>query len=363
MTFDNMHRIAADDPGDPVSGHVVWAPLKSLGITAMYAATLVGCVWFLRLDAVMVGLVKTLLVLLLGHSVGMHRRLIHRSFTCPKWLDYALVYMGSLVGLGGPFSLIRTHDLRDWAQRQPACHDYLAHRRPPLIDYLWQVHCRLKLDRPPAIRIEAKVADDPLYRLMENPFLVHLPWAMAFYLAGGWAWVIWGVCAQVAATTTGHWLIGWFAHQQHDDDWQVRGAGVQGRNITSFTRSGAVQAPRISSSGHLPLPSQSKRIDWLGESLGWLTMGESWHNNHHAFPGSARLGLYEGQSDPGYRFIKMLEALGLVSNIRLPHDLPQRTQLQWSGDEPRPLMKPDLRLCPTLTAIRRLTTRSADTGA
>ena len=329
MAFDNMHRIAADDPGDPVTGRVVWAPLKSLGLTAMYAATAAGFIWYLRLDAILVGIAKSLLVLLLGHSVGMHRRLIHRSFSCPKWLEYVLVYMGSLVGLGGPFSLIRTHDLRDWAQRQPACHDYFAHRRPPLVDYLWQVHGALKLDRPPSLRIESEVADDPIYRLMENPVLVHLPWVLAFYLAGGWAWVIWGVCAQVAATATGHWLIGWFAHQTHDDDWQVRGAGVQGKNIPF---------------------------------IGWLTMGESWHNNHHAFPGSARLGLYEGQSDPGYRFIKMLEALGLAGDIRLPHDLPQRPQLQWSGDGPRPPMKPDLRLCPTLTAVRRLTTRSAGTG-
>lgn len=321
MAFDNMHRIAADDPGDPVRGRVVWAPLKSLGMTAMYAATLAGFVWYLRVDTVLLCVAKSLAVLLLGHSVGMHRRLIHKSFACPKWLERALVYMGCLVGLGGPFDLIRTHDLRDWAQRQPDCHPYLAHRRPMPADYIWQMHCDLRLDHPPALDIETEVADDPWYRLMQNPVLVHLPWVIVFGLMGGWAWVIWGVCAQVAATATGHWLIGWFAHQAHDDDWQVRGAGVQGRNI--------------------PL-------------IGWLTMGESWHNNHHAFPGSARLGLYDGQGDPGYRFIKMLEALGLASDIRLPHELPWRPQLQWSGDGPRPLMKPDLRLCPTLLAIRRL---------
>ena len=354
MAFDNMYRITAEDPGDPASGRVVWVPLKSLGILAMYAATAAGMVFWFRLDTVLLCVVKSLAVLLLGHSVGMHRRLIHKSFSCPKWLEYGLVYMGCLVGLGGPSSLIRTHDLRDWAQRQPRCHDYFAHRQPPLIDYLWQVHGALKLDRPPALRIEDEVANDPLYRLMENPVLVHLPWAIAFYLIGGWAWVVWGVCAPVAATATGHWLIGWFAHQPHEDDWQVRGAGVQGKNVSFFTRSSAAQAPRISSGGPSPLPTQSKSVDWIGNLISWLTMGESWHNNHHAFPGSARLGLYDGQSDPGYRFIKMLEALGLASDIRLPHDLPQRPQLQWSGDDPRPLMKPDLRLCPTLTAIRRL---------
>ena len=33
-------------------------------------------------------------------------------------------------------------------------------------------------------------------------------------------------------------------------------------------------------------------------AAGCMTFGEGWHNNHHAFPGSARLGLYPGQTDP-----------------------------------------------------------------
>jgi stearoyl-CoA desaturase (delta-9 desaturase) len=41
-------------------------------------------------------------------------------------------------------------------------------------------------------------------------------------------------------------------------------------------------------------------------------MGESWHNNHHAFPGSAKLGLYPGQIDLGFALIKVLERLGLA---------------------------------------------------
>lgn len=327
-----MLRIEPGDTSDAVHGRVRWAPLKSLGMLAMYAGTLAGLVFWLHLDAVLLCVAKSLAVLLLGHSVGMHRRLIHKSFRCPKWLERGLVYMGCLVGLGGPFNLIRTHDFRDWAQRQPACHDYFAHRRPPLLDYLWQTHCDLTLQRPPVLRIEAEVADDPFYRFMErHPVLVHLPWAAVFFLTGGWAWVAWGVCAQVAATATGHWLIGYMAHARHDENWQVRGAGVQGKNV------------KLGAQG--------------ADVMGLLTMGESWHNNHHAFPGSARLGLYPGQADPGYRFIKMLEALGLASDIRLPCDLPWRTQLQWSGPEPRPLMKTDVRPCPNLVRLRKLLTK------
>ncbi|MEL7313006.1 MAG: hypothetical protein AAFN07_15930 [Pseudomonadota bacterium] len=56
-------------------------------------------------------------------------------------------------------------------------------------------------------------------------------------------------------------------------------------------------------------------------------MGESWHNNHHAFPASAKHGLYPGQSDPGFAFICWLKRLGLAWNIRTPSVLPKREGL------------------------------------
>jgi stearoyl-CoA desaturase (delta-9 desaturase) len=56
-------------------------------------------------------------------------------------------------------------------------------------------------------------------------------------------------------------------------------------------------------------------------------MGEFWHNNHHAFPGSARLGLTKGQWDPGWWVLKFLARVGLVWRIRLPGELAPRPEL------------------------------------
>jgi stearoyl-CoA desaturase (delta-9 desaturase) len=58
-------------------------------------------------------LVLTYTSLLVGHSVGMHRMMIHRSFSCSKPVERALIYVGVLVGLSGPFGIIRIHDTRD----------------------------------------------------------------------------------------------------------------------------------------------------------------------------------------------------------------------------------------------------------
>jgi stearoyl-CoA desaturase (delta-9 desaturase) len=57
-------------------------------------------------------------------------------------------------------------------------------------------------------------------------------------------------------------------------------------------------------------------------------MGECWHNNHHAFPGSAKLGLHAGELDPGWWVLKTLQKLGLVWNIKQPEDLPERHELK-----------------------------------
>jgi len=49
-----------------------------------------------------------------------------------------------------------------------------------------------------------------------------------------------------------------------------------------------------------------------------LSLGESWHNNHHAFPWSARLGLRPWEVDFGWYVIRALRALGLATDVKVP---------------------------------------------
>jgi stearoyl-CoA desaturase (Delta-9 desaturase) len=49
-----------------------------------------------------------------------------------------------------------------------------------------------------------------------------------------------------------------------------------------------------------------------------LVFGEGWHNNHHAFPASARHGLDGGQIDVSWWVIRALEKLGLVWSVKVP---------------------------------------------
>src|SRR5262245_17516279 len=81
---------------DPSAGTVHWDTVRSIWNGAMLAAALVlGPIYF-TWSALCVFLTLCLVTLCAGHSVGFHRRLIHRSFKCPKWLERILIYLGTM---------------------------------------------------------------------------------------------------------------------------------------------------------------------------------------------------------------------------------------------------------------------------
>ena len=290
------HRVRHGDVSDVCVGTVRFSPVKGAWFFGMAGGAVIGGTLTANAAAVALFVVSTAVVLLFGHSLGSHRKLVHDSFQCPRWLEYLLVYLGVQVGLAGPIGLLRQHELRDYAQRLPRCHAFLRHGSAAWRDAWWQLNCELRLARPPRIEIEARVADDAFYCFLERTWMAqHLPWALLCFALGDWGFVCWGVCARVCAGVFGHWLIGWFAHNHGAMHYTIEGAAVQGRNI------------RFAS---------------------LLTMGECWHNNHHAFPGSARLGLRAGEWDPGWWVLCLLQRMGLAWGLRSPADLPARAELQ-----------------------------------
>jgi fatty-acid desaturase len=295
MTGIENHRAHAENLDSTLMGEVKYSIVKSAWFIGMASGALIGGLFTFSWAAFALFVISTGVVLLFGHSLGSHRKLVHQSYQCPKWLEYVFVYIGVQVGLAGPIGLLRQHELRDYAQRLSDCHDYLRHGRAFWIDAWWQLNCELRLANPPEIHVEACVAENRFYQFLERTWMLQqLPIAILFYLWGGWAFVFWGVCARVTAGVFGHWLIGYFAHNHGAMNYEVRGAAVQGRNI---------------------------RLTSL------ITMGECWHNNHHAYPGSARLGLLRGEWDPGWWVLATLRRVGLVWDVRLPEDLPHRDEL------------------------------------
>jgi len=281
--YSNPRIDLPNQNGNAQFGKVKLDPIKTIWFTLMMSLGTIGSLLTISISSVLLFALFTGFTLCFGHSLGMHRRFIHRSYQCHKFLEVFFVHLGTLVGLAGPFGMLKTHDLRDWAQRQEQCHDYFSHGCIWYKDAYWQILCSMQLDKPPLFKTEKKIADDPVYIWMERTWMLQqLPWAILFFAIGGWSWVFWGICSRVTVSIIGHWLIGYFAHNKGHRDWHVENAAVQGHNIY-----------------------------WT--SL--LTMGENWHNNHHAFPHSAKLGLQRGQWDPGWWMLLVLQRLKLVNNL------------------------------------------------
>jgi len=293
--MQNTERVKATAITDAYAGHVVWAPVKSIWFLGHLLITLMVAPFVISISAIAVFIVLSGITLCFGHSLGMHRLLIHRSYECPQWMEYLFVYLGTLVGMAGPIGMMKQHDLRDWAQRQTRCHDYLLHGSAIVKDGWWQLNCDLKLENGPEFCIEDYVTSDRFYRFIEKTWMWQqlLP-AILLYWVGGVSWLVWGVSVRIVVSVGGHWLIGYFAHNSGERTWRVDGAAVQGHNI---------------------------------RLAGVLSMGEAWHNNHHAYPGSAMLGLYADEPDPGWWVLNALHNLGIVKNIRLPKQLPPRAEL------------------------------------
>ncbi|HSC80522.1 MAG TPA: acyl-CoA desaturase [Chitinolyticbacter sp.] len=276
----------------PVSGQIVWDKPRSLWNSFIFISAIALAPRHFSWGALTVFLALSAFTLCTGHSVGFHRRLIHRSFKCSKRLERILVWLGTIGGIGGPLWSIHTHDIRDWSQRQPVCHDYLAHREGMLKDAWYNLHCKLVLDKAPRFDPGPGIADDRFYLFLERTWMLQqLPIALLLYLGGGMPWLVWGIFVRVAAGTAMYWFISYIAHTRGPQSWVVDGAGVQAHDV--------------------PIAAIP-------------TFGESWHNNHHAFPASARHGLYPGQIDLGWNFVQLLEWLGLAWDVQVPGNLPPR---------------------------------------
>ena len=185
-------------------GSIRWDPVKSLWLFAMIAGGIAAVTLTPSLGGMLVFLGLTAVTICGGHSVGMHRLLIHRSFRAPKWLEHLLVWLGTLVGMAGPFGMIRAHDMRDWHQRQPTCPPHPSHDAGFWRDAWWQLHCRFDLCHPPHFVIETEAANDTFYRIVERTWMAQqLIVALPLFLIGGIGWVLWGVCLRVAVSLIG----------------------------------------------------------------------------------------------------------------------------------------------------------------
>lgn len=275
-------------------GRVVPDPVRALWLWGMLAVTLAAGLPALTPARTGAALVLTFLTLCLGHSVGLHRGLIHQSYETSRWLRGTLAWLFVLSGLGGPLSWARLHAVRDYWQSRADCPRYFAYEHSLARDFVWNLHLRfLPADARAETRLPPDVLGDPWLRFLERTWPLHvLLLAGILFLADGPGAVAVCLCARTAAGILGHWFIGYAAHRWGARPHAIPGAKESGTNV------------------------------WI---LGLISFGEGFHNHHHAFPRSARMGLWRHELDVGWLVLRLLERLGQVRSLRTaPWPLPRR---------------------------------------
>lgn len=268
-------------------GRVRPDPVRALWLWGLAATGLAAGVPAMTVGTTSLALLLTLLTLCLGHSVGLHRGIIHRAYETGPVVRAVLAWFFVLSGLGGPLSWAKLHAVRDYWQNRADCPPYFAYRHGLLRDFVWNLHCRFEAADDRALgRLPDDVLRDRWLRFLEATWPLHvLALAIVIALTLGPGAAALCVCARSAAGIAGHWFVGYAAHAWGEQPHPVAGAAESGTNL---------------------------------RLLGVLSFGEGFHNNHHAFPRSARMGLTRGQFDLGWLALRGFRALGLVRELRTP---------------------------------------------
>jgi fatty-acid desaturase len=239
--------------------------------------------WFTTWKAVAVFVLLHLIFGGVGICIGYHRLLTHRSFKTPRVVEYALALMGALCMQGGPIEWVALH--RKHHQHSDSEGDPHSAR-----EGFWWSHAWWVLWTPSRSTwdsITARYAPDlrrvGFYRLLERThYLFSLALGLLLFYFGGWAFVVWGWFIRLVFTYHSTWLVNSASHAFGYRNFKVK--------------------------------DLSTNCWWVA----LLSNGEGWHNNHHAFPSSARHGLRWWEIDVSYILIRTMKAVGLAWDLRLP---------------------------------------------
>jgi stearoyl-CoA desaturase (delta-9 desaturase) len=232
----------------------------------------------------------------LGITVGFHRLFTHRSFKTRPAMRALLAILGSAAIEGPVIEWVanhrKHHQFSDVPGDPHSPHVGHASGWRGALGGLFHAHVGWILGGDALASEERYAADllaDPVVRMIDRTFVLWVLAGLAFPFALGFA-----LTGSLAGGLTG----------------LLWGGGVRIFFLHHATFS-------INSLCHT---FGSKRFTTGDESrnLLWLalpTLGEAWHNNHHAFPTSARHGLRWWQLDPSAWFIAALERTGLAWDV------------------------------------------------
>ncbi len=232
----------------------------------------------------------------LGITVGFHRLLTHRSFKTSRWLRATFAAVGSAAVEGPVISWVSDH------RKHHVYADQEGDPHSPHVDHgvgwrgalrgLFHAHVGwlfIHTERGAKERFARDLIDDPAIRFVDRTFVLWV--ALGLLVPFGLGYAVGGTL--MAALTGLLW--GGFVRMLvlHHVTYSIN-------SLCHF-----FGRRRFDTDDH------SRNLLWLAP----LSFGESWHNNHHAFPTSARHGLRFWELDLSAMLIRGLESVGLAWDV------------------------------------------------
>ena len=289
-SVDDVQPVSHETVDRIATGTITVVPFIALGIVGWQ-------VWndLLHWSDVAVFLIMYL-VTGLGVTVGFHRHLTHRAFKAKPWVHGGLAIMGSMAIEGPVTAWVADHRKHHaFADKEGDPHSpHVGHEggvRGALTG-LFHAHVGwlfIHTHRGAKARYAPDLQKDPVIRWVDKTFLLWVVVGLVLAFALGYA-----IGGTLTAALTG----------------LLWGGGVRMLVVHHVTYS-------INSLCHFfgekryPTDDHSRNLLWLAVP----TLGESWHNNHHAFPTSAAHGLRKRDIDPSAAVIRVMERLGLVWDV------------------------------------------------
>ena len=296
---------------ESVSGQTLPAPhfllrriVTAIGVSIPMIGVLIalGLFWGVAVRPVDLALLFVFYTLTgVGISVGYHRLFTHSAFDTSPAMRGALAILGSFALEGGVIGWAcehRKHHAYSDVQGDPHSPHVSGPGFKGKVKGLWHAHMgwffSTKGVAESELRFRRDLDADPVLRRVDRLYFLWIlltlgiPFAIG-YAVGGTLWLgfeamVWGGLVRIFLGHHITWSINSICHMFGSRPYKARD---ESRN--NFL---------------LALPS----------------FGESWHNNHHAFPASAIFGIDRGQLDLGALTIRLFERLGLVWNVNAPNE-------------------------------------------
>ena len=259
-----------------------------------------GLLWGVAFRWVDVALLVSLyIVCAFGTTIGFHRYFTHKGFKARAPVKAALAILGCMTMQGPLTQWVTDHRKHHALSDQPGDphSPHVGHGEGALGALKGFVHAHVgwlfsNLGMEQGREYGKDLYEDRLVRTIDRLYVLWvvltlgIPFAIGYAIGGSWKagleGLVWGGLLRIFLYQHATFSVNSICHMFGRRDYRTR---------------------------------DEARNNWL---VALLVFGEGWHNNHHAFPASARHGLLRRQIDVSWWVIRGLEKLRLVWDVKVP---------------------------------------------